>query len=42
MNERDSAGSGFSGGILRRLTGKPCPQDVDGRVHVGVRLMAAQ
>jgi hypothetical protein len=30
-------GSGFSLSRLRSLTkGKPCPQDVDRRVHVGV------
>ena len=32
----------FSGGISRLLTGKPCPQDVDGRVHVRVGLMTAR
>ncbi|MEV4581225.1 hypothetical protein AB0K16_49130, partial [Nonomuraea jabiensis] len=33
-------GSGFSLSRLHSLTkGKPCPQDVDRRVHVGVRLV---
>ena len=31
----------FSGGISRLLKGQPGPQDVDGRVDVGVGLVAA-